>query len=75
MFEFKLADVGEGMHEAEIVRWLVNPGETVKLDQKMLEIQTDKALVEIPSPVAGVVRQILKQVGQIAHVGEALINF
>ncbi|NWJ45927.1 MAG: 2-oxo acid dehydrogenase subunit E2 [Chloroflexi bacterium] len=75
MFEFKLPDVGEGMHEAEIVRWLVNPGETVKLDQIMLEIQTDKALVEIPSPVAGVVGQILKPIGQIAHVGDVLINF
>lgn len=75
MFEFKLPDVGEGMHEAEILRWLLKPGETVKQDQPMLEIQTDKAMVEIPAPVAGTVSQIFFKEGQIAHVGDVLISF
>lgn len=75
MVEFKLPDVGEGMHEAEVVRWLVKPGETVKVDQVMLEIQTDKALVEIPAPVAGTVTDIKVKEGEIAHVGDVLIAF
>lgn len=75
MFEFKLPDVGEGMHEAEILRWLIKPGEVVKLDQPMLEIQTDKAMVEIPAPVAGTVEQINFKEGQLARVGDILITF
>lgn len=75
MFEFKLPDVGEGMHEAEILRWHVKPGDRVKVDQPMLEIQTDKAVVEIPAPVSGQVGEILAQVGKISKVGEVLINF
>ena len=73
--EFKLPDVGEGMEEAEVVRWLVKKGDTVRVDQVMLEIQTDKALVEIPSPVAGKVAEIKVQEGQIAHVGTVLVSF
>jgi len=73
MVEFKLPDVGEGMHEAEIVRWLVKPGQSVKLDEPMLEIQTDKALVEIPSPVAGKVVELKVAEGKIAQLGEVLI--
>jgi pyruvate dehydrogenase E2 component (dihydrolipoamide acetyltransferase) len=73
MVEFRLPDVGEGMHEAEIVRWLVQVGETVKLDQPMVEIQTDKALVEIPSPVAGRVIEIKAPVGKMAQLGEVLV--
>ncbi len=73
--EFKLPDVGEGMEEAEVVRWLVKAGDTVRIDQVMLEIQTDKALVEIPSPVAGTVAEIKVQEGQIAHVGTVLVSF
>jgi pyruvate dehydrogenase E2 component (dihydrolipoamide acetyltransferase) len=75
MFEFKLPDVGEGMHEAEILRWLVAPGDTVKIDQPMLEIQTDKAVVEIPAPVSGKVGEIKAPVGKISHVGDVLIVF
>ncbi len=75
MFEFKLPDVGEGMHEAEILRWLIAPGDRVKVDQPMLEIQTDKAVVEIPAPVAGIVADIPAPVGQIAHVGDVLVRF
>lgn len=75
MQEFKLPDLGEGMHEAEIVRWLVEPGDTIKLDQPMVEVETDKALVEIPAPVAGRVSTIRVQAGQVAKVGDVLVVF
>src|SRR6266567_2517437 len=75
MQEFKLPDLGEGMQEAEIVQWLVKPGDTLKLDQTMLKVETDKAVVEIPSPVAGRVTEIRVQDGQVAKVGEVLIVF
>ena len=75
MQEFKLPDLGEGMHEAEIARWLVKPGDTIKLDQPMVEVETDKALVEIPSPVAGRISDIRVQAGQVAKVGEVLVIF
>ncbi len=73
MVEFKLPDVGEGLHEAEVLRWLVNVGDTVKQDQPIVEIQTDKAVVEIPSPVAGRVQEIRAQAGRVAHVGDVLL--
>ncbi len=75
MQEFKLPDLGEGMQEAEIRRWLVKPGDTVKLDQPMVEVETDKAVVEIPSPVAGHVAEIRVHEGKSAHLGEILIVF
>ncbi len=75
MQEFKLPDLGEGMHEAEVVEWLVEPGDTVKLDQTMVKVETDKAIVEIPSPVAGRISEIRVQNGQVAKVGEVLVVF
>src|SRR2546421_2618041 len=75
MQEFKLPDLGEGMHEAEVVEWLVEPGDTGKLDQTMVKVETDKASVEIPSPVAGRISEIRVQNGQVAKVGEVLVVF
>src|SRR5581483_4857548 len=75
MQEFKLPDLGEGMQEAEIRRWLVKPGDVVKMDQPMVEVETDKAVVEIPSPVAGRIADILVQEGQVAKLGAALVTF
>src|SRR6266571_2752042 len=75
MQEFKLPDLGEGMQEAEIVQWLIKPGDTIKLDQTMVKVETDKAIVEIPSPVAGRVSEIRVQDGQTAKVGEVLVVF
>lgn len=75
MNELKLADLGEGMHEAEIVEWLVKEGESVKLDQPVVRVETDKAIVEIPSPVAGRVSELRFQPGQTAQVGEVLIIY
>lgn len=75
MYEFKLPDLGEGMQEAEIRRWLINPGDTVKLDQPMVEVETDKAVVEIPSPVAARVTAIRVPEGKVAQLGEVLVVF
>ena len=75
MYEFKLPDVGEGIHEAEVLNWLVEVGDTVTVNQPILEIQTDKAVVEIPSPVGGTVAEIRIEAGTLAHVGDILIIF
>ena len=75
MSELKLADLGEGMHEAEVVEWLVSEGDTVKLDQTVVKVETDKAIVEIPSPVSGRVSRILVPNGQTAQVGDVLVVF
>src|SRR5581483_3805329 len=61
--------------EAEIRRWLINPGDTVKLDQPMVEVETDKAVVEIPSPVAARVTAIRVPEGKVAQLGEVLVVF
>ncbi|MFS8570637.1 MAG: biotin/lipoyl-containing protein, partial [Thermaerobacter sp.] len=73
-FEFKLPDVGEGIHEAEVVRWLVAEGDHVTEDQPLVEIQTDKAVVEIPSPVAGPVLKLHYNEGDIVDVGSVIIT-
>jgi pyruvate dehydrogenase E2 component (dihydrolipoamide acetyltransferase) len=75
MNELKLADLGEGMHEAEVVEWLVKVGDNVRLDQPVVRVETDKAIVEIPSPVAGRVSEIRFQPGQTAQVGEVLLVY
>jgi pyruvate dehydrogenase E2 component (dihydrolipoamide acetyltransferase) len=75
MSELKLADLGEGMHEAEVVEWLVNVGDIVKLDQTVVKVETDKAIVEIPSPVTGRVSEILVPNGKTAKVGDVLVVF
>lgn len=71
---FPLPDVGEGLTEAEIVSWLVAPGDTVALNQVVCEIETAKSLVELPSPFEGVVTELLAEVGQTVPVGEAILR-
>jgi pyruvate dehydrogenase E2 component (dihydrolipoamide acetyltransferase) len=71
--EFKFPDVGEGITEGEIVLWLVEEGEKVKQDQPLVQVETDKALVEIPSPRPGVVLKIMFHEGDIIKVGETLV--
>ena len=73
--EFKLPDVGEGLAEAEIVRWLVEEGDTVSEDQPVAEVETDKAVVEVPAPVNGTVREILAEAGEMVPVGTVIISF
>ena len=63
VYEFKLPDLGEGLTEGEVARWLVVVGQEVAEDEPLVEIQTDKTTVEIPSPAAGVVSQILAYEG------------
>lgn len=70
--EFRLPDIGEGLTEAEIVRWLVPVGGRVEADQALVEVETDKAVVEIPSPYAGTVLQHGAREGATVHVGEIL---
>ncbi|WP_028398859.1 dihydrolipoamide acetyltransferase family protein [Ectobacillus panaciterrae] len=74
-FEFRLPDIGEGIHEGEIVKWFVKPGDEVNEDDVLLEVQNDKAVVEIPSPVKGKVLEVLVGEGTVAIVGDVLIKF
>jgi pyruvate/2-oxoglutarate dehydrogenase complex dihydrolipoamide acyltransferase (E2) component len=71
-FELKLPDVGEGIAEGEVVRWLVAEGAAIKEDDLLVEILTDKANIELPSPVSGTFLKILAQPGQVVKVGEPL---
>jgi pyruvate dehydrogenase E2 component (dihydrolipoamide acetyltransferase) len=71
---FHLPDVGEGLTEAEIVEWKVAPGDTVALNQVIVEIETAKSLVELPSPFAGTVDEILVAVGDTVDVGAPIIR-
>ena len=72
-YEFKLPDLGEGLTEGEIARWLVAEGDHVSEDQPLVEIQTDKTTVEIPSPAEGPVARILVEEGAIVPVGPVLV--
>jgi pyruvate dehydrogenase E2 component (dihydrolipoamide acetyltransferase) len=71
--EFKLPDIGEGVHEGEIVSWLVKEGDVVKEDQPLVEVMTDKATVEIPSPAAGTILKLGGKEGEIVKVGSVLV--
>jgi pyruvate/2-oxoglutarate dehydrogenase complex dihydrolipoamide acyltransferase (E2) component len=72
-YEFKLPDLGEGLTEGEIGRWLVEVGQEIAEDEPLVEIATDKTTVEIPSPAAGVVAQILAQEGDVVPVGTVIV--
>jgi pyruvate dehydrogenase E2 component (dihydrolipoyllysine-residue acetyltransferase) len=72
-YEFKLPDLGEGLTEGEVARWLVQEGEEIAEDDPLVEVQTDKATVEIPSPAAGRVSRILVAEGEVVAVGTVLV--
>jgi pyruvate dehydrogenase E2 component (dihydrolipoamide acetyltransferase) len=72
-YEFKLPDLGEGLTEGEIARWLVSEGQEVAEDDPLVEIQTDKTTVEIPSPAAGTVSRILAAEGDVVPVGSVIV--
>ncbi len=72
-YEFKLPDLGEGLTEGEIARWLVQEGQEIAEDDPLVEIQTDKTTVEIPSPAAGKVARIMVDEGQVVPVGTVLV--
>ena len=72
--EFRLPDLGEGMTEGELVRWLIKPGDRVTLDQAIAEVQTDKAVVELPAPVAGTILSLDVEEGRVVPVGTRLLT-
>ncbi len=73
-YEVKLPDIGEGVAEGEIVRWLVRQGETVKEDQPLVEVMTDKASVEIPSPRTGTIAALMAEEGDTVPVGTVIVS-
>ncbi len=72
--QFRLPDVGEGLTEADIVTWRVKPGDKVEVNQVIVEIETAKSLVELPSPFEGVVSGLLVDEGQTVDVGTPIIE-
>ncbi|MBI5887007.1 MAG: 2-oxo acid dehydrogenase subunit E2 [Deltaproteobacteria bacterium] len=74
LYEFRLPDLGEGITEGEVVKWLVAPGDRVAEHQSVLEIETDKAIVEVPSPHSGKVVKLNKEAGGTVAVGESLVT-
>ncbi len=75
MREFKLPDLGEGLTEAEIVEWHVSADQDIKLNQPLLSVETDKAVVEVPSPVSGRVISLHGEPGDVIPVGNVLARF
>jgi len=74
MSQFRLPDLGEGLEEAQLVQWLVRPGETIALNQPLCQVETAKALVDVPSPYAGVVRTLHVKPGETIPVGAPLVT-
>ncbi|PYZ97828.1 branched-chain alpha-keto acid dehydrogenase subunit E2 [Alteribacter lacisalsi] len=74
-YEFKMPDIGEGIHEGEVVKWEVKEGDEVKEDDVLAEVQNDKAVVEIPSPVDGTVKKLHVSEGEVTTVGTVIITF
>jgi pyruvate dehydrogenase E2 component (dihydrolipoamide acetyltransferase) len=72
-FQFKFPDIGEGLTEGEIVRWLVKEGDEIKEGQPLVEVETDKALAEIPSPRTGVILKIMAKEKEIVKVGQVIV--
>jgi pyruvate dehydrogenase E2 component (dihydrolipoamide acetyltransferase) len=72
--DIKLPELGEGVTEGELVKWLVKPGDSVKADQTVAEIMTDKATVEVPSPVAGTVKELKFKPGQVIKVESVILT-
>ncbi len=73
MFEFKLPDLGEGIAEGELLKWYVNEGDTIAEDADLMDVETDKAAVTIPSPVAGTVVRLNGKVGDTINVGDVVV--
>ncbi|PTT64353.1 biotin/lipoyl-containing protein, partial [Arthrobacter sp. HMWF013] len=73
--EFRLPDLGEGLTESEILSWKVAVGDTVSLNQVIAEVETAKAVVELPSPFAGVVKELHEQPGTVVEVGKPIVSF
>ena len=74
MADFLLPDLGEGLSEAEVIAWRVSPGDRVSVDQVIAEVETAKAVVEVPVPYAGVVATLHATAGSVISVGQPLIT-
>ncbi|MDN6517845.1 MAG: dihydrolipoyllysine-residue acetyltransferase [Enterococcus sp.] len=74
VFQFKLPDIGEGIAEGEIVKWFVKAGDTIEEDDTLLEVQNDKSVEEIPSPVTGTIKKVIVDEGTVANVGDVLVE-
>ncbi|TDM12348.1 dihydrolipoamide acetyltransferase family protein [Macrococcus lamae] len=73
-FEFKLPALGEGIFEGEIVKWFVKSGDTIQEDDILCEVQNDKSVVEIPSPVSGTVEKVVVEEGTVANLGDVIVT-
>ena len=73
-YQFKLPDIGEGVAEGEVLRWMIKEGDSIKEDQPLVEVMTDKVNVQIPSPRTGTVKRILVKEGAVAKVGEVMVE-
>src|SRR5918992_2623548 len=73
--EFKLPDIGEGISEVELLQWYVQEGDVVREDQNLAEIETDKAVADLPSPYAGVLQRLHYKAGDRIPVGAVLVSF
>jgi 2-oxoisovalerate dehydrogenase E2 component (dihydrolipoyl transacylase) len=73
--EFRLPELGEGVYEAELVSWLVKPGDAVKRGQNLVEVLTDKATMEVPSPFAGTIAELLAEPGQRIKIGDVVLGY
>ncbi|MBN3553490.1 2-oxo acid dehydrogenase subunit E2 [Fictibacillus nanhaiensis] len=74
MVEVKLHDIGEGMHEGEVIHFFVKAGDSVKVDQPLVEVQTDKVTAELPSPAAGTIKDIKVKEGDVVTVGSVILT-
>src|SRR5262249_54925221 len=75
LMKFELPELGEGVYEAEVVRWLVKPGDTVQRAQPLLEVLTDKATMEVPAAFAGKIESLAVEPGQQVKIGEVLLAY
>jgi pyruvate dehydrogenase E2 component (dihydrolipoamide acetyltransferase)/2-oxoisovalerate dehydrogenase E2 component (dihydrolipoyl transacylase) len=73
--DFPVPELGEGVYEAELVRWLVKPGDTVRRGQTLMEVMTDKATMEVPSPFAGVIAKLQAEPGKQVKVGDVVLTY
>src|SRR3989338_871027 len=73
-YEFKFPDVGEGIHEGELVKWQVKEGDSVNADQTLAEVETDKAVVEMPSPKKGTIAKLHFKEGDVITVGQVFVT-
>src|SRR6266404_4101164 len=73
--DFPLPELGEGVYEAELLRWLVKPGDAVKRGQPLMEVMTDKATMEVPAPFAGKIKSLQGETGQTLKVGQVVLTY